>query len=177
LLQGVGDFVPQSARDRQVWARFSAFVQAEPRAFTRDASIGGHVTGSAVVLSDDRNAMLLLHHKKLGKWLQPGGHCDGIADARFVAQKEAYEETGLARIRLLSEAVIDVDIHETPARGDEPAHLHYDARYLFVAEAGEIQGNEESHGLAWVLLEALETYTTEASVLRLREAARRGIEV
>jgi 8-oxo-dGTP pyrophosphatase MutT (NUDIX family) len=173
VLPGLGRFIARNARDAELWARICRFVQAEPRAFTRDAAIGGHVTGSAVVLSPDRSAMLLMHHKKLDKWLQPGGHCDGIADARFVAQKEAYEETGLARITLLTEEVVDVDIHEIPPRGAEPAHLHYDARYLFQAEAGEVRGNAESHALAWVPLDRLEAYTSEASVLRLRDAARR----
>ena len=168
-LAGVGRFQPLTERDQEVWQQICTFVQTEPRAFTREASIGGHVTGSAVILSPGRDAMLLLHHKKLNKWLQPGGHCDGIADARFVAKKEAYEETGLARLRLLAGDVIDVDIHEIPERKGEPAHLHYDARYLFQAEAGEIQGNPESHALAWVPLDRIEAYTTEPSVLRLRE--------
>ncbi|MCH2164994.1 MAG: NUDIX hydrolase [Marinovum sp.] len=142
---------------------------AEPRAFSRDASIGGHITASAFVLSTDKSAVLLTHHKKLGLWLQLGGHCDGIADTGFVALKEAYEESGLIRIARVRDEILDVDIHDIPARKDEPAHLHYDVRFLFQAEAGEITVSDESHALAWVPLSNLESYTTEASILRMRD--------
>ncbi|CAN0163569.1 unnamed protein product [Chrysoparadoxa australica] len=112
-------------------------------------------------------SVLLTHHAKLNRWLQLGGHCDGIADARFVALKEAYEESGLSRIRLLSDAVFDVDIHEIPARGSEPAHLHYDVRFLMQAEAGKITASAESHALAWVPLADLSHHTRAESVLRM----------
>lgn len=171
-LPGIGRFDPQNARDGEAWQRLVAFVAAEPRAFSRDPRIGGHVTGSAVVLSPDRSAMLLTHHRKFDRWLQLGGHCDGIADVRFVALKEAYEESGLARIRLVSEDVLDVDIHPIPARGQDASHLHYDLRYLMVAEAGEVRVSSESKALAWVPLDRLEEVTTEPSVIRLRDASR-----
>ena len=169
-IAGIGAFAPRDGRDREEWARIADFVAAQgAAAFSRDPFIGGHITGSAFVLSPDRSAVLLTHHKKLNRWLQLGGHCDGIADARFVALKEAYEESGLARIRLLSEQVLDVDIHEIPARGAEPAHLHYDVRFAMVAEAGEIAASDESHTLAWVPLAELGELTDTPSLLRMRE--------
>jgi len=166
---GIGRFQATEARDKAQWARLIEFVRQEPRAFSRDPLIGGHVTGSAVVLSPDKSAMLMTHHAKLDRWLQLGGHCDGVADVRFVALKEAYEESGLARIKLLSQDVLDVDIHEIPARKSEPAHLHYDVRYLMIAEAGEIRVSSESNALAWVPLSDLEKFSTSPSVLRLRD--------
>ncbi|WP_417209887.1 hypothetical protein [Antarctobacter sp.] len=100
-IDGVGAFAPRDRRDRQEWSRLAAFCARHGQAaFSRDPHIGGHVTGSAFVLSRDGRAVLLTHHAKLDRWLQLGGHCDGIADAWFVALKEAYEESGLARIRL-----------------------------------------------------------------------------
>lgn len=176
-LPGIGRFDPPDARARETWSRVAGFVASEPRAFSRDPWIGGHVTGSAVVLSPDRASMLLTHHRKLDRWLQLGGHCDGIADVRFVALKEAYEESGLTRIRMLCAEVLDVDIHEIPARGRDPAHLHYDLRYLMVAEAGELRVSSESKALAWVPLDRLEEVTAEPSVLRLRDASRRVAKV
>ena len=169
-LPGIGRFQPRDGRDRAAWSRLADFCAAQgAAAFSRDPCIGGHVTGSAFVLSPDGKRVLLTHHAKLDRWLQLGGHCDGIADARFVAQKEAYEESGLARIALLSEDVFDVDIHEIPARGTEPAHLHYDVRFLMRAEAGALRVSEESKALAWVQLDALDRYTDAASVLRMRD--------
>ncbi len=130
------------------------------------------MTGSVFLLSPDTSAALLTHHVKLDRWLQPGGHCDGVTDVPFVALKEAYEESGLSRIRLIPDQVLDVDIHEIPANAREPAHLHYDIRYLAFAEVGEIAASAESNALAWVPLTQLEDYTQANSVLRLRAAAR-----
>lgn len=169
-LDGIGRFHPRDARDHEEWARLRAFVVKHGlHAFSRDASIGGHVTGSAFLLSRDGASVLLTHHRKLDRWLQLGGHCDGIADARFVALKEAYEESGLSRIALLSEAVFDIDIHQIPATSRDPAHLHYDLRFLMRAEAGEARASDESHALAWVPLDRLDAYTQATSVLRLRD--------
>ncbi|OIQ26158.1 MAG: NUDIX hydrolase [Alphaproteobacteria bacterium MedPE-SWcel] len=160
---GIGRFQPQDARDGDMWQRLRAFCAREPQAFDRDPSTG-HVTASAFVISPDLTSVLLTHHAKLDRWLQLGGHCDGTADARFVAQKEAYEESGLSRLRLLSPEVFDVDIHEIPAYAGAPAHLHYDVRYLFVAEVGNIVASAESHALAWVPLDQLQDRTTAESV-------------
>ena len=169
-IPGIGGFAARDGRDAQTWERIGNFVaQHGAAAFSRDPMIGGHVTASAFVLSPDGGSVLLTHHRKLGIWIQLGGHCDGIADARFVALKEAYEESGLARIAAVRAEAFDVDIHQIPANPREPAHLHYDARFLFRAEAGEISVSEESLDLAWVPLERLEDYTDEASVLRMRE--------
>lgn len=171
-IDGIGTFHPATPAEADLWARIAAFVaQHGLHAFSRDPHIGGHITGSAFVLSPDGGSVLLTHHRKLDKWLQLGGHCDGIADARFTALKEAYEESGLARIALLSDAVLDVDIHDIPARGDEPAHLHHDIRFLLQAQAGAPQVSEESNDLAWVPLAELEQYSTEPSLLRMRDKA------
>lgn len=173
-IAGIGRFEPRDARDRAEWKQLAEFVAAQGvAAFSRDPGIGGHVTGSAFILSQDGSAVLLTHHAKLDRWLQLGGHCDGIADARFTALKEAYEESGLARIHLLSDQVFDVDIHEIPA-GKEPAHLHYDVRFLMQADAGDIAVSEESHDLAWVPLDRLEDYTSAQSVLRMRDRLKKG---
>lgn len=170
-LTGIGTFAPQSDRDHEVWARLTAFVTAQPKAFSRDPFIGGHVTGSAFVLSPDATRVLLTHHAKLNIWVQLGGHCDGIEDARFVAQKEAYEESGLSRITLLSDDVFDIDIHEIPARKSDPAHLHYDVRFLMQATSETFTVSDESHALAWVPLDDLEAVSTETSLLRMRDTA------
>lgn len=167
-IEGIGCFRPQCGRDRQMWQRLADFCSSERQAFGRNPETG-HVTGSAFVLSPDRKSVLLTHHKKLNRWLQLGGHCDGIADVPFVALKEAYEESGLSRIRLLSKQVFDVDIHGIPASTRDCAHLHYDVRYLFQAEAGEIAASDESHALAWVPLDQLEEVTDSPGVLVLRE--------
>ncbi|WP_424979103.1 NUDIX hydrolase [Leisingera sp. S232] len=167
-LMGIGCYNPQTARDCDMWQRLQDFCASAPQPFGRDPQTG-HVTGSAFVMSWDMQSVLLTHHRKLGRWFQLGGHCDGIADVPFVAQKEAYEESGLTRIKRMSEWVFDVDIHEIPENAKEAAHLHFDVRYLFQAEAGKISASEESHSLAWVPLKRLAEVTGSPGVLVLRD--------
>jgi 8-oxo-dGTP pyrophosphatase MutT (NUDIX family) len=128
----------------------------------------GHVTGSAWIVDAGRNRCLLTHHKKLNRWLQPGGHADGDADIAGVALREAYEESGLANLALVDPEIFDIDIHLIPLRQNEPEHFHYDVRFLI--ECGDDEGyviSEESHDLAWVPLSQIRTYSTEYSILRM----------
>ena len=96
-----------------------------------------------------------------------GGHSDGDPDTLAVAHREAEEETGLA-VRSIDGRVLDVDIHVFPARGTDPAHLHYDVRFAFVVEGSDqFQVGPESVDLAWIEVDALPEVTDEESVLRM----------
>jgi 8-oxo-dGTP pyrophosphatase MutT (NUDIX family) len=127
------------------------FVRAHDDCFERSLLVG-HVTGSAWVRGE--SGVLLLHHAKLNRWLQPGGHCDGDADVLRVTIKEAREESGL-EVEPVSTAIFDVDVHWIPQRGDVPGHWHYDVRFLLRAINGNVQHNHESHGFRWVPLEEI----------------------
>jgi 8-oxo-dGTP pyrophosphatase MutT (NUDIX family) len=137
----------------------------------------GHITGSAWVLSHDRMQCLLVHHGKLNRWLQPGGHADGQTDVAQVALREAQEETGLVELQLSAEP-LDIDIHTIPARVDhngnqtEDAHEHHDIRFLLVAAAGqEPVLSDESHAVRWFSREQLLEVTDEESVIRMLRKA------
>jgi 8-oxo-dGTP pyrophosphatase MutT (NUDIX family) len=133
-------------------ARILDFVAAHPDPFDRRIA-EGHLTGSAFVVTEDGSRVLLLHHRKLDRWLQPGGHADpGESSGEEVALREAREETGLQGIRLHPTAPrpLDVDVHAIPARPGEPAHAHLDLRYLAVApEANLVRAEEEAADLRW----------------------------
>lgn len=125
------------------------FCRRHPDALHRTC-LDGHLTGSAVVVDEAGTRTLLLHHAKLGRWLQPGGHADGDGNLGHVAWREATEETGLVGLRLLRPA-IDIDIHAIPARPGEPEHLHLDLRFAVVAPDGaEVDHNHEALGARWV---------------------------
>ncbi len=154
-------------RELEPLERMRAFIQRRADCFERSLE-EGHMTGSAVLLNHEMNACLLTHHRKLGLWLQPGGHADGDHDLRRVALKEATEESGISGIELVQSTAIDIDIHEIPARPKEPQHYHYDIRFLMRAPAGaRFVVSEESHDLAWVTQAGAGEYNTDDSVLRL----------
>jgi 8-oxo-dGTP pyrophosphatase MutT (NUDIX family) len=86
-----------------------------------------HVTGSAFVVG--RRGIVLLRHRRLGIWVQPGGHVDPGEAPWDGARREAIEETGLAVRPLGPEPELaHVDVHPG-GRG----HTHLDLRYLFTA--------------------------------------------
>jgi len=129
----------------------------------------GHITGSAWILNKERTRTLLVHHAKLNKWVQPGGHAEGEENILNVALREAEEETGLKTFKS-SAKIFDVDIHLIPERKDFPEHLHYDIRFLLEADDQEqIVVSEESHDVQWIDLSELEKFTHERSVLRMKE--------
>lgn len=141
----------EEARDRDEILRF---VLRHEHPFDR-AIPEGHLTGSAITVSADGSAVLLLHHRKLDRWLQPGGHGDpGETHGEEVARREALEESGIRGLELHPGAPrpLDVDVHDIPARGPEPAHQHLDLRYLFVAPAGAAVAPDlaELHEIRWV---------------------------
>jgi 8-oxo-dGTP pyrophosphatase MutT (NUDIX family) len=169
-------YVARRPEDAAVAQRFVDFIRAHPDCLERSC-LEGHITASAWILSPDRECALLTHHRKLDRWLQLGGHCDGEPDPRLAALREAREESGLARFRFVPDAEdalpLDLDIHPIPARGDEPAHLHHDVRFLLLAEPGqELCASNESHDLRWFERKRLEEWIDEESLLRLERRAR-----
>ena len=173
LIAALEAHLPFDAQEAAMLARVLAFVRAEELCFERTL-LAGHVTASAWVVDPALSQTLLVRHAKLHRWLQPGGHCDGDPGVLANALREVCEETGLTRITpLLDGRIFDVDAHDIPARGAEPAHVHYDIRFLVQADPSEpLQLSDESHALAWVRLEDVASLDTDASVLRLAARTR-----
>ncbi|MFT4572668.1 MAG: 8-oxo-dGTP pyrophosphatase MutT (NUDIX family) [Hyphomicrobiaceae bacterium] len=153
--------------EEQSRGRIERFVADYPLCFGRQLSVG-HVTGSAWIVDAARTKALLTHHRKLGMWLQLGGHCDGESDTLSAAWREAREESGLRSVVPVTPEIFDVDVHEIPARKSERAHFHHDVRYLFEADSDEpLVVSAESNALAWVSVEELAVKDVDASVLRM----------
>jgi 8-oxo-dGTP pyrophosphatase MutT (NUDIX family) len=158
-------------------ARDVALVRRFLREHPRDAHLRaqplGHLTGSGFVVDGSGARVLLLHHGKLRRWLQPGGHGEGELDPRLIALREIEEETGLSAGDLSpfpDERLLDVDVHLIPARPNEPEHPHLDLRYGFRAREGALlELSDESTDLRWFPLSALPGDVDES----LRRAVRK----
>ena len=147
--------------DAQQYAHaISKFATSTSLPWSR-ATLAGHLTASAWVLDCTHTHTAMIHHRKLGRWLQPGGHIeDEDASWRAAAQREVTEEVGLAEFIALPDAehLFDVDVHPIPARPDVPAHFHYDLRFLFVADVDAALDDElklntdEGHDCRWFRL-------------------------
>ncbi|MFI8716545.1 NUDIX hydrolase [Stenotrophomonas sp. NPDC077464] len=128
---------------------FSTLLDDPENPFLRER-LAGHFTGSAWLVSADGERVLLTHHRKLNRWLQLGGHADGVRDLARVALTEAEEESGLTGLVLEDGELFDIDKHWIPERPDVPGHWHYDARYVVRALGSEVFAiSEESLALAW----------------------------
>ena len=154
--------------------QFEAFAASHADVYHRTHP-PGHFTASAWLVSKDGACVLLTHHKKLGRWLQLGGHADGDLDLANVALREAEEESGLTGLTIIPE-IFDLDAHDIPARGVvgapnyEPAHIHWDVRFVVRASAEDFLVSEESLALSWVDIAALaRDVNADASLVRMAE--------
>jgi 8-oxo-dGTP pyrophosphatase MutT (NUDIX family) len=171
----LADWRAPSASQARTRDEMIAFIDAHPLDAHRRTCLAGHLTASSLVIDARGERALLTHHKKLGRWLQLGGHCDGDANLPGAALREAREESGIEELAI-DPSPIDVDIHVIPARANEPEHLHLDTRFLVWAPPGSrAVMSAESIDLAWFTPEEAARLETDDSVRRLfRLAFRNG---
>lgn len=170
LLRALAGYRGEGPSDAPTLSRFLAFLRREDP--FRRGDPDGHVTASAVVSRPAGDGFLLVFHRKLDRWLQPGGHVEPDDATVFdAALREAREETGLAAFAApFDDAILDVDVHPIPAFGSEPAHCHYDVRFLLTAAD---QGAPVA-GAVWFPAEAIPRLDMDGSLSRaVRKAAAR----
>jgi 8-oxo-dGTP pyrophosphatase MutT (NUDIX family) len=178
LLELLERYAASHPAEVEVATRVRELAELHPNCFERDC-MPGHITASAWIVSHDHGHFLLTHHRKLDRWLQLGGHADGDPDVLAVALREAREESGLRQLEpVLAGGELlpfDLDVHEIPAWGDDPAHEHHDLRFLLRAAAGQsLVMSEESKDLRWFESggSGVEALLGEESLLRLYRKAR-----
>lgn len=145
------------------------FLQQESNLFGRDSK-RGHITCSSWVLNYERTHAVLVYHRRLRRWIQPGGHVEPFEMPRQGALREAGEESGISGLRLLDQRVFHISIMNFPKGKDGPSHLHLDLRFLIQAPKGaKLSAPEEVGGAKWVPLNQLENYSEEETILMMAE--------
>jgi 8-oxo-dGTP pyrophosphatase MutT (NUDIX family) len=138
-----------------------------PDPFSRHTFTPGHVTCTGLVLAPGRERILLVHHRRLNRWLLPGAQVepddDSVAEA---ARREVVEETGAVLLPGAVAPLIGADVHGIPSSGREPYHLHHDLLFQFHASANELRVSAESHAVTWCMPADFDRYQIPANVRR-----------
>jgi len=150
-------------------------LECTPAPFSREQFTPGHITATGLVLAPDEERVLLVHHRRLDRWLLPGGHVEAEDEmAGETARREVIEETGAALAGKAEPPLAGIDVHGIPAKGSEPYHLHHDLIFLFQATSDRLQVSAESHDVAWCHPRDFERYAIPSNV---RRAYRRALTI
>jgi 8-oxo-dGTP pyrophosphatase MutT (NUDIX family) len=155
LIEELRLYHPADDAERSHYLAVIDLLTGGPKVFSRDHFTPGHVTASCFIV-DRTGARLLLHrHRRLGRWLQMGGHCVEEEVPASAALREGAEESGLEDLQLVQGGILDLDVHPIPSATGEPDHYHFDLRYIARTETPDaIKMQEaESEELTWVPLE------------------------
>ncbi len=133
-------------------------------------------TATCHIICDDK--VLLIYHKKLKKWLPPGGHMEADETPTEAAKREVFEETGL-HVELISQENITISyqnaksierpylclLEEIPAYGDTPAHQHIDFIFLGYPVGGAKQANyDEVDDIRWFTLDEVQKLKSDIDI-------------
>ena len=165
LLSALKTYIPFEDTDREMVQQTKNFILFSANSLSR-SNEAGHVTASVWLVNKERDAVLLTHHRKLGRWMQLGGHVEEGETVFQAALREAHEESGISQITPLGHHIFDVDVHRIPSSKDVASHLHYDIRFLMEANGSPVL-SDESNALSWIPLSAVADLCQDESVLRL----------
>lgn len=147
-------------------------LRGSERPFERDQYAPGHITATALVLNENADSVLLVHHRRLDRWLLPGGHVEAHDQNIFDAScREAVEETSVRLHPDFAPYVAGFDVHGIPSNGKEPYHLHHDILIGLSAASGSLKVSEESRAVVWCPFADLPRYDVPRNILLRLEAA------
>jgi 8-oxo-dGTP pyrophosphatase MutT (NUDIX family) len=177
---GVGALVEAAAMDSDGEALKSRelilmLLALTPEPFSRDQFTPGHITCTGLVRSPEGGRVLLVHHRRLDRWLLPGGHVEPEdAEIWETARREVVEETGAQLAAGPAPLLISLDVHGIPGKRREPYHLHHDLIFLFQAVSESIEVSAESRAVAWCAPEEFDRYDVPGNVRRAWRRAGTG---
>ena len=155
----------EAAKSREL---IFGLLRGTPAPFSRDQFEPGHLTGTACVLHPTEQAVLLVHHAKLDRWLLPGGHVELGVDLNpaATARREAEEESGVQLGSTNSPMLVGLDVHGIPSRKKDPYHLHHDLIYRFHATSPALGGSEEVREVVWCGVDSFDRFDVPGPIRR-----------
>ncbi|WP_165776150.1 NUDIX hydrolase [Clostridium combesii] len=168
MLRQLKSYKPDTIQQQEFQKQTITFVENNKN-FYSSHNNKGHLTGSACILDYTKSYILINKHKIFSLWMYLGGHCEqNDKTILSTALREATEESGLTTLTLLTNSIIDIDIHKIMRYKNQEEHLHYDIRFLFETDRKEfLKISKESYDLQWVKTDEIENYTTCQSVIRV----------
>ena len=151
---------------------FLNWIEEEPKILFRECQ-RAHISSSSIIFNKDYTKILMIYHNIFKSWSIPGGHADGASDLLEIAKKEAFEETGITDLTLMTDEIVSLDTMPVYAHYKNnkfvPAHLHLNATFAFVADEKQslILNEEETGGVAWILIEEIADYCNEPPILEI----------
>lgn len=167
-------WTPPSSRQRELRDAFLDHLARHPNGLSRTCA-PAHITASAAVVDAHGRRVLLVLHSKVGRWLQPGGHCEPF-DATLAASalREASEESGIGGLEVLPR-ILQVDRHPAPCN-PSVVDEHLDVRFLVLAPpSSEPSVSAESDEVRWFAWDALPS-GIEPTIVEMLASARLRLE-
>lgn len=165
----LADYEPQT-EELASYRAMQALVAKVPFPYDRNGFLPGHFTASGFVRSPDGTSVLLIEHRRLERWLQPGGHVDPDDSGPLAAAlREVAEETGCVDVVPITDRLFGIDVHLIPPRHDEPQHHHFDLQFAVQAESDHLEASPEVVAASWAAL-------GDVSALGVDGATRKGVE-
>ena len=167
LYKALNEYNPKDAIEIENLNKIKEFLNTNSNCFSR-TNLKGHITASALVVDSNYN-VLLNHHKVLDKWLAFGGHSDVDTNSLNVAKREVIEESGIVEFDDLGGKIFDVDVHLIPENQakKEPAHYHYDIRFLFIVKDRNFKISDESKEIKWVTIKQAKQLINNPGIERM----------
>ena len=170
LLNALNTYQPIDDNDKNNLENLISFLNTNNNCFDRK-DFDGHITAGALIMDNNSN-VLINHHKDINSWLLFGGHSDGNCDSLAVAKREVEEESGITEYEC-NGRILDIDIHIVPenTQKNEPAHRHYDIRFLFFVNNNYYKLSNESIEAKWVTIDEAKVLMKDADKIRLLDKA------
>ncbi len=157
---------PANTEERVHRETIASWLARATNPLDRNCYEPGHAVASGFVVSHD-SRIALVRHRKLNRWLQPGGHAEAHeTDLALVASREIGEELGIT-VQHLMLAPFDVDVHWIPERRATPQHQHYDIRFLCVIDRVPLQASSDAAEARWVTLGEASTLDLDPGLHRM----------